>query len=131
MPASDAVIPFYPTAAILLAFAVKHFLADFVLQTSALAHGKEREHGWAIPLALHAGCHGVLTLVIALAVAPRLWEIALADFAIHYFVDRGKTLLVRRGGWTISDPPFWWAFGFDQFLHQVTNIGLAMTLLAG
>ncbi len=127
----DTLVPLLPAAALWLAFSVKHFLADFVLQTSALARGKEQAHGWVVPLALHAGGHGVLTLLIALLVAPQLWWLGLADFAIHFLIDHGKTLIGRRGGWTPQDAQYWWLFGFDQFLHQATNIGLAVTLMAG
>ena len=124
-------VPLLPAAGLWLAFSVKHFLADFVLQTGALARGKEQAQGWLVPLAVHAGSHGALTLLIALVVAPRLWPLGLADFVIHFCVDRGKSLVGRWGGWAIQDAPFWWLFGFDQFLHQVTNVGLAVVLLAG
>ena len=43
------------------ALAAKHLLADYVLQSSWMAHGKQRSHDWLAPLPAHAGCHGVLT----------------------------------------------------------------------
>lgn len=116
--------------ALTLVFAVKHFAADFVLQTSWIACGKEGRMGWIAPLSLHALIHGALTLGIALAVAPRLWWLALVDGAVHFAIDRGKTLVGRWGAWTAQDAKYWWLLGFDQLLHQATNIGLASALLA-
>jgi Protein of unknown function (DUF3307) len=130
VPAFDAVIPFHQAVAVWLAFELKHFVADFVLQTDTLAKGKERVEGWLIPLTIHAGIHGVLALVVALVFVPHLWWIGLVDFGIHFCIDRGKSVAGRMGGWTIKQHMYWVLFGFDQFLHQVTNVALAMTLLA-
>ena len=45
-----------------------------------------------------------------------------------FTVDRGKTLAGRWGCWTIANAKYWWLFGFDQLLHQATNIGLSALL---
>ena len=82
------------------------------------------------PLAVHVLCHAVLTLAIALWVAPRLWWLALVDLAIHALVDRGKSVSGRWGGWSPKEVQFWWLMGFDQFLHQLTNVALTIALLA-
>lgn len=116
---------------LLFALTLKHFLGDFVFQTRWMARGKERTKGWFVPLCAHAGCHAVLTLGIALWIAPRLWWIALMEFVIHAAIDRGKSLISLRAKLTIEKPAFWWLFGFDQFLHQVTNIIVAASLVAG
>lgn len=118
-------------ALLTLAFSIKHFAADFVLQTNWIAHGKEARTGWSVPLVAHVLTHAVLSLGIALAVAPRLWWLSLVDFAVHFLIDRGKTLVGRWGCWDSQNAFYWWLFGFDQFLHQVTNIGLAAILAAG
>lgn len=110
-------------------FALKHFAADFLLQTTGMARGKERPAGWLAPLAAHVGCHAGLTLLIVLAVAPRLWWLAGVDFAIHLAVDRGKTAVALRRRFTPDQPRFWWLLGLDQFLHQLTNIGIATAIL--
>jgi len=122
-------IPLWTFCALLLTFALKHFVADFALQTNWIARGKERRQGWAAPLAVHVSIHAALTLAIALAVAPRLWWLALADLVVHWTIDRTKTLVSHRGGWRVEQAPFWWVIGFDQFLHQVTNIALAAAFL--
>ncbi len=124
-----------PTAALLAtcvlmtAMAAKHFLADFVLQTDWMARGKERVDGWVLPLAAHAGIHALGTLLVALAVRPTLWWLALVDFLVHGLVDRGKALTSQRARWQVTDARFWWLLGFDQLLHQLTNIGLVAALL--
>jgi len=113
------------TAAVSGLLALKHYLADFVLQTNAMARGKERAQGWLVPLCAHGLCHAGIALAIALALAPRLWWLALLDLAIHLAIDRAKAVIAHRGRWPMSDPRFWWLMGFDQFLHQSTNVGLA------
>ncbi len=114
----------------LLVLTLKHFIADFLLQTNWIARGKERREGWLAPLAVHVLIHAAFTLAIALAIAPRLWWLALVDFVIHSCVDRGKSLTLQWGRWDTTRALFWHLLGFDQFLHQVTNIGLAIALVA-
>ena len=128
-PAPGAHAALWTAAALVAAMALKHFLADFVLQTDGMARGKGRARGWGGPLLAHAGCHASLTLAIALAAAPRLWWIAAADFVVHAAIDRAKAVLARRGGWTPDQPAFWRLLGFDQFLHDLTGVGLALALL--
>ncbi len=117
------------TAALVALFALKHVVADFLLQTDWIARGKESRRGWLLPLCAHVLCHAALTLLIALALAPRLWWLALVDFAIHIAIDRVKTLTSRWGPCRPGQPRFWWLIGLDQFLHQITNIGLAAAIL--
>jgi hypothetical protein len=107
------------------ALTVKHYLADFLLQTAWMVRGKEARTGWVAPLGLHLLCHAGLTLVVALAVKPALWWLALVDLAVHGLVDRAKALACRWGGWDPSRREFWWLLGLDQLLHQLTNIALA------
>ena len=121
--------PIGAMSALAIAFTVKHFVADFLLQTGWIAHGKERRDGWILPLAAHVACHAVLTLVIALAVAPRLWWLALVDLVVHFAVDHAKTLVGRASRTTPQDAGFWWLLGLDQMLHALTNVGLSAGLL--
>lgn len=112
-----------------VAFATKHVLADFVFQTNWMARGKEQPSGWGPPLLAHALCHAVLTLAITLVTVPRLWWLSLIDLGVHLAIDRSKTLLAQRGGWRPDQAQFWWLLGFDQYLHQLTNLSLAAALL--
>jgi hypothetical protein len=106
----------------------KHYVADFLFQNAWIARGKECACGWFLPLTTHVLGHAILTLLIAFAVAPRLWWLALVDFAVHFTIDRGKGLMCR-GRWTPADKAFWWILGLDQYLHQLTNILIAAALL--
>ena len=108
----------------------KHYLADFVLQGSWMARGKEKSRGWAGPLFAHAGCHALLTLAMALAIAPRLWWVAMADLAVHAAIDRAKARVAHWGGWAPGQARYWWLLGLDQFLHNLTGLGLILALLA-
>ena len=123
-------VPLWGACALLLVMAFKHFVADFILQTKWIAHGKEARHGWFTPLAVHVLGHAVLTLAIALAVAPRLWWLAVVDLVIHASIDRAKSLTGQWGKWGVEDSAYWWLLGFDQFLHQATNIALTAAFLA-
>ena len=123
-------VPLWTLCGLLLLFAFKHYVADFMLQTSWIAHGKERVTGWFAPLAVHVLAHGVLTLAIALTLAPRLWWLALVDVVVHATIDRCKSLLGNWGSWKPTEGQFWWLMGFDQFLHQATNIALEAVFFA-
>ena len=111
------------------AFAVKHYAADFLFQTSWMAHGKEKPHHWLTALAVHALCHAVLSLAILVVVSPRLWWLAACDFTVHFAIDRGKAMIAATNRWQPTQPQFWWLLGFDQMLHQLTNIGLALVVV--
>ncbi len=127
----NTVVPVSTFSLLLVLMAAKHYAVDFVAQTEWMARGKERVTGWQAPLAVHAGSHALATLVIALLFKPALWWIALVDLAVHGLIDRGKSLIAQRTRFPMTDPRFWWLMGFDQFLHQVTNVGLVVLLVLG
>src|SRR5271166_324283 len=92
---------------LLLVYQLKHFIADYPLQTSYML-GKFMEKGWVVPLAAHAGIHASLTLAIALYYqAARgghtsvLLALGLAvfDFSIHFTMDRIKASSKLMGRW--------------------------------
>ena len=126
---SDAARTVVVLTALGVAFATKHLLADFILQTNWMARGKEQRSGWGPPLLAHALCHAILTLAITLVTAAHLWWLSLVDLAVHLAIDRSKTLLAQRGGWRTDQARFWWLLGFDQYLHQLTNLALAAAIL--
>lgn len=131
MPGQETTVPLLTLSALLIVMAAKHYGVDFVGQTEWMARGKERVVGWQAPLAAHAGMHALATLGVALLVKPAFWWIALIDFVVHGLIDRGKTLVAHRTRFAMTDPRFWWLMGFDQFLHQVTNVALAVLLVLG
>ena len=118
-------------AIVFTALAAKHLLADYVLQSSWMAHGKQRSHDWLAPLAAHAGCHGVLTTAIALVAAPRLWWLGVVDFFVHSTIDRCKGITASAYRWTPVHRLFWWSMGIDQSLHHLTGFFLAVIIASG
>ena len=111
-------------------FAVKHVIADFILQTSWMATGKDAKTGWALPLLVHCAIHGALAIAILLALAPRFWFLGLADFVLHIIIDRAKGFCVSTFNVTMDHQWFWWLIGIDQALHHLTGFGLAVVLAA-
>jgi hypothetical protein len=116
-------------SALYVAFVIKHFLADFLFQTSWMARGKADSQGWLAPLAIHASVHGVLTLLLMLALLPSLWWLGLVDFAVHTIIDRGKASATRGLGLTEKDDAWWWLVGLDQALHELTHFSFILAVL--
>ncbi|MBB4197874.1 hypothetical protein GGD83_001666 [Rhodoblastus sphagnicola] len=111
-------------------FIVKHLVADFYLQSSWMALGKERVEGWRAPLAAHAAIHALGTLLLCVALAPALFWLAALDFVVHAAVDRGKGVLARRASATPSTAVYWRLLGLDQSLHALTHFVFALALTA-
>lgn len=114
----------------MLVLTVKHVVADFLLQTSWMALGKDRRTGWALPLLAHCAIHGVLTTLLVAIMQPRLWFIGLIDFAIHITVDRAKGYCMSRFNVTPDRQWFWWLIGIDQALHHLTGFFLSILIAA-
>jgi hypothetical protein len=112
----------------MLLLTLKHVIADFVLQTSWMAIGKDQKTGWALPLLAHCLVHLAVALALILVIAPRFWFVAFIDFAIHITVDRAKGLCASRFGVTqeSGNPWFWTLIGVDQALHHLTGFGLSI-----
>jgi hypothetical protein len=131
---------------LLLLFQVKHFLADYPLQTKYML-GKFKEDGWFLPLVSHAAVHGAFTFVIALhfVKVSDAFVLGLLDLCVHYFMDRMKaspnvlgrfkpfsgevneenaTPTQRR-----DNKLFWWSLGFDQMVHHLTHYGIIILIL--
>jgi hypothetical protein len=113
---------------IVISFTVKHVLADFVLQTPWMWRTKDKEHGWIAPLAAHAGCHAAFTLAVALVISPALWWLGVVDFLLHGTIDRARAVIGRRLDLAPGHSGWWWLFGIDQALHQLTHFGYAIAL---
>jgi hypothetical protein len=124
------VISTYWTIAALIIFLFKHLVADFLLQTSWMASGKERQEGWFAPLLAHVAVHTVATALIFAALAPAFLWMAAVDFVVHFAVDRAKGLLNRFFGADPTTASFWWLLGADQTLHHLTHLGFALLIAA-
>jgi len=106
-----------------LVFRLKHFACDFLLQTDwmALTKGCCGKEGYKA-LLIHSFIHALATFIIVLIIAPSLWWLALVDFVIHALIDRVKGRITTAKKWTSKDTAFWWAFGVDQELHNLTHV---------
>ncbi|WNL62953.1 hypothetical protein [Citrobacter phage Ci1] len=112
---------------LLIAFQIKHFLADYPLQGKYML-GKFRDHNWEVPLAAHAGLHATFTFVIAMFFGFEIaLGVALLDFGIHFIVDRLKVVFSR--GVTTQEPKFWWLLGLDQLAHHLTHYTIIAILV--
>jgi hypothetical protein len=114
----------------MIVLAVKHVIADFFLQTTWMAMGKDARTGWAMPLLAHCAIHGALTTAILLLLAPRLWFLSIVDFVLHLIIDRLKGFCVSTFNVTMEHQWFWWLIGIDQALHHLTGFGLSVVLAA-
>lgn len=122
-------------------FEVKHFLADFLLQ-SEFHLGKFKEKGWVLPLAHHCMIHALGTMLILTAIrtsAAGVLLMALLDFVCHFCMDRVKAspkMLGRFKGLSSREYPtatskekwdnklFWWFLGLDQAWHNFTHLAI-------
>lgn len=107
---------------LLILFQVKHFVADYPLQTRYML-GKFNDTGWVLPLTAHCSVHAVMTAVIAIFFVSPLAALILAilDFSLHFAMDRIKASPKMLGRFTNTDPRFWWSLGFDQMFHHLTH----------
>ena len=107
---------------LLVLFQLKHFICDYPLQTQYML-GKMQATGWKLPLAAHAAVHSLATYIITMYFVGPFTAIlfALADFIIHFTVDRIKASPKLGGRWNPSQPYFWWALGADQMAHHLTH----------
>lgn len=107
---------------------IKHFVADFVLQTTWMVDEKRHYGRWG-GLA-HSGIHGLGTGLIFLIFGFGLWSIicAVIDFIVHYHTDWVKMNASQT--LTVVDRRYWVYLGLDQMIHYLTYIGLVMLVLA-
>ena len=116
----------------MLLLTAKHIIADFMLQNTWMAIGKDQKTGWALPLLAHCLVHLATALLLIVMVAPRFWFVAFIDFFIHILIDRAKGICASSFGVTLESghPWFWTLIGVDQALHHLTGFGLSIFMAA-
>jgi len=129
-PPMSASVPVGLLVGWMLVLTFKHVIADFVLQNSWMAIGKDQKTGWALPLLAHCLVHLAVATVLILMIAPRFWFVAVIDFAIHIAVDRAKGFCASTFEVTVEHPWFWTLIGVDQALHHLTGFGLSIFMAA-
>lgn len=115
-----------------IAFIIKHFMADFPLQTMEMVEDKGyygRFNG-----ILHAFIHGLCTYIILLwfnaynivtgPIIPinLLIFLPILDIIVHYHIDYIKMRINKQLNWGPENPNFWFSLGIDQMLHYLTYI---------
>ena len=120
------------TLLLLLLLQVKHWYADFVIQTYMQT---VKKGVWLHPVGISHSCeHMAATYVVLLAfslfVTPldglAMLLVVLAEGLIHYLVDFVK---VKYGIKDMTKPLFWNQFGQDQMAHQVCYLIMVAILL--
>lgn len=112
----------------LFSLQVKHFLADFPLQSKYMLR-KTAKKGWFKPLLAHAGVHGGLTWLVLMPLVGFSGAIiyGAADTVVHFCIDFWKARFTTHHPF---QKQFWNAFGLDQLAHQLTYIAIAFVAMA-
>ncbi|RWO63603.1 DUF3307 domain-containing protein [Mesorhizobium sp.] len=119
------------TLAMLFCLQLKHFIADYLLQPGWMLGGKgdlRRVGGY-----VHAGLHALGSLPALLIAGLEPTAIVLlcaAEFTVHYATDYTKAGLSGRSHAGPDTRTYWAMHGADQFLHQLTYVGLIFAALA-
>lgn len=103
----------------LILLLVKHWVCDFVFQTTSMVEAKPQYLSW--PSILHSLQHmGMTFLIFALGGLVFAMILATLDFVFHYHIDYFKA---KYGE---VDPPYskrWWChFGLDQLAHCLSYL---------
>lgn len=117
---------------VMLALQIKHYVADFVIQTYAqtVRKGIYRD----LVGISHSMDHVVGSLIALFAASffvkislPMVIAICFIEGIIHYHIDWAK---VHYGCKDITKPVFWNQFGLDQLAHQLTYLGMIAILIS-
>lgn len=108
---------------VILGLQLKHVICDGPLQSLQMVRDKST---YGKPLGvLHAAIHiggSLIVLWIAGLGLTLSLGLAVLDGLIHYHTDFFKENVVKFGGWTPADSPFWWALTTDQAVHHMTYV---------
>ena len=120
---------------LLIAFQVKHLIADYYLQFPFMYENKGKEKGWFEPLLAHALVHGIGTSIIigtfllfqpfSVGILMIYWGVILLDIVSHFIIDRWKA--TRKGG--PDTKSFWTNLGIDQGLHHIIGIMIIFLII--
>ena len=116
---------------LMLVLQVKHYAADFVIQTYAQT---VRKGIYRDPVGISHSVDHVIGSLIALLFAsfiiplslPQIVGLCFLEGIIHYHIDWVK---VHYGIKDITKPLFWNQFGIDQLAHQLTYLLMIIALL--
>jgi Protein of unknown function (DUF3307) len=115
--------------AALAVLATKHLVFDFFLQSLAQVRSK-KIYGHPGGL-LHAGGHAAGTCLAFFVITPPISiaiGIVVSEFVLHYHIDWLKEIMGERMKLRPDQKSFWVMFGIDQWLHQMTYVGIVLVL---
>lgn len=118
--------------ALILLLQIKHYYADFVIQTyvqtvrkgiykDPIGISHSVDHAWTTLLALFVFDQLVMPLDLVTMVV-----ITVVEALLHYHIDWAK---VKFGTKDNTKPLFWNQFGMDQLAHQLTYLAMVWYLL--
>jgi hypothetical protein len=113
---------------LLILFQLKHFAADYPLQTVYMLGKGKKGLEWILPLGAHCSVHMMLSLMIIVCVKPEVAWLAVAEFFAHFVIDRMKaTYRLPQGQWSNEEKgkylsKYYFAFGVDQMSHHLCYI---------
>ncbi len=119
------------TTGVLVCLQLKHFAADYLLQTPWMIGGKGRIEcggGYA-----HAGIHAILSvpaLLIAGLDLPKVAALACGEFVLHFAIDHFKARISMRSEKGPATASFWALHGADQCIHQLTYVAMTVGAIA-
>lgn len=119
----------------MLAFIIKHYFADFPLQTPYMLKKGAGGFEWILPLLAHSWVHGIFSAVILIGFGQThfVWLAAL-ELAIHFIIDRIKaTYKLPEGKWEGAQKyenlgKYYRAFGKDQLAHYITYVVMLLVV---
>ena len=117
--------------ALFLVLQIKHYYADFVIQTyqQTVRKGIYRDLCGISHSLDHIWCSMVALFIYSFFHSISLGDVILVSFLeglIHYHIDWIK---VRYGIKDLTKPLFWNQFGMDQLAHQITYLGMVAYLV--
>jgi hypothetical protein len=119
------------TLVVLVLFCLKHFFADFPLQTFYMLGKGKAGLAWILPLSAHCAVHASLSLSIILFVSPSMFWLVVCEFLAHFAIDKAKvSYKLPQGPWAPSDKgryltQYYTAFGLDQMAHSICYMIMA------
>jgi hypothetical protein len=136
---------------LLFIFQVKHVLADYFLQGRYMLGKFKPFPDYILPLMAHVAVHAGFTFLIGLAFGCHWLDasrLAIIDLTVHFIMDRIKASPKLLGRYKALSKPeyllsmfnndskamksntyFWWALGFDQFIHHLTHYYIIWSLV--
>ncbi len=109
---------------------IKHFAADYLLQTNWMLAGKcspAHPGGYA-----HVGVHAIGSLIVLLLAGVPLaltMMLVVAEAVLHYLIDMSKARWSRTHSSDMQSRAFWAAMGADQLMHQLTYAAMIFIVL--